>query len=87
MDIFQKLSMAKRSAMELLFQNCTEKVKNYMFTMEVAAGQTFIQAGEPCRNAAVPGQRGRADNYLQPETDPQPDGNRTVYRRQIVRRA
>ena len=47
MDIFQKLSMAKRSAMELLFQNCTEKVKNYMFTMEVAAGQTFIQAGEP----------------------------------------
>ena len=58
MDIFQKLSMAKRSAMELLFQNCTEKVKNYMFTMEVAAGQTFIQAGEPCRN----GQRGRADN-------------------------
>lgn len=33
-----------------------------MFTMEVAAGQTFIQAGEPCRNAAVPGQRGRADN-------------------------
>ena len=62
MDIFQKLSMAKRSAMELLFQNCTEKVKNYIFTMEVAAGQTFIQAGEPCRNAAVPGQRGRADN-------------------------
>ena len=33
-----------------------------MFTMEVAAGQTFIQAGELCRNAAVPGQRGRADN-------------------------
>ena len=32
-----------------------------MFTMEVAAGQTFIQAGELCRNAAVPGQRGRAD--------------------------
>ena len=46
MDIFQKLPMAKRSAMELLFQNCTEKDKNYMFTMEVAAGQTFIQAGE-----------------------------------------
>ena len=45
MDIFQKLPMAKRSAMELLFQNCTEKDKNYMFTMEVAAGQTFIQAG------------------------------------------
>ena len=62
MDIFQKLSMEKRSAMELLFQNCTEKVKNYMFTMDVAAGQTFIQAGELCRNAAVPGQRGRADN-------------------------
>ena len=54
MDIFQKLPMAKRSAMELLFQNCTEKVKNYMFTMEVAAGQTFIQAGELCRNAAGP---------------------------------
>lgn len=34
MDIFQKLPMAKRSAMELLFQNCTEKVKNYMFTMD-----------------------------------------------------
>ena len=62
MDIFQKLPMAKRSAMELLFQNCTEKDKNYMFTMEVAAGQTFIQAGELCRNAAVPGKRGRADN-------------------------
>ena len=61
MDIFQKLPMEKRSAMELLFQNCTEKVKNYMFTMDVAAGQTFIQAGELCRNAAVPGQRGRAD--------------------------
>ena len=61
MDIFQKLPMAKRSAMELLFQNCTEKVKNYMFTMDVAAGQTFIQAGEPCRNAAVPGQRSRAN--------------------------
>lgn len=71
MDIFQKLPMAKRSAMELLFQNCTEKVKNYMFTMDVAAGQTFIQAGELCRNAAVPGQRGRADNTWQPETDPQ----------------
>lgn len=53
MDIFQKLSMEKRSAMELLFQNCTEKVKNYMFTMDVAAGQTFIQAGEPCINIVI----------------------------------
>ena len=53
MDIFQKLSMAKRSAMELLFQNCIEKVKNYMFTMDVAAGQTFIQAGEPCINIVI----------------------------------
>ena len=53
MDIFQKLPMAKRSAMELLFQNCTEKVKNYMFTMDVAAGQTFIQAGEPCINIVI----------------------------------
>ena len=53
MDIFQKLPMAKRSAMELLFQNCTEKVKNYMFTMDVVAGQTFIQAGEPCINIVI----------------------------------
>ena len=53
MDIFQKLPMAKRSAMELLFQNCIEKVKNYMFTMDVAAGQTFIQAGEPCINIVI----------------------------------
>ena len=66
MDIFQKLPMAKRSAMELLFQNCTEKVKNYMFTMDVAAGQTSFSikiirfSGLP--HAAVPGQRGRADN-------------------------
>ena len=62
MDIFQKLPMAKRSAMELLFQNCTEKVKNYMFTMELAAVESSIQAVDLCRNAAVPGQRGRADN-------------------------
>ena len=53
MDIFQGLPMAKRSNMELLFQNCTEKVKNYMFTMDVAAGQTFIQAGEPCINIVI----------------------------------
>ena len=53
MDIFQKLPMAKRSAMVLLFQNCTEKVKNFMFTMVVAAGQTFIQAGEPCINIVI----------------------------------
>ena len=53
MDIFQELPMAKRSNMEFLFQNCTEKVKNYMFTMDVAAGQTFIQAGEPCINIVI----------------------------------
>ena len=53
MDIFQKLSMAKRSAMELLFQNCTEKVKNYMFTMEVAAGQTFIAGMRQYRVSVV----------------------------------
>lgn len=53
MDIFQGLPMAKRSSMERLFQNCTEKVKTYMFVMDVAAGQTFIQAGEPCINIEI----------------------------------
>ena len=53
MDIFHELPMAKRSNMELLFQNCTEKVKNYMFVMDVSAGQTFIQAGEPCINIEI----------------------------------
>ena len=64
MDIFQKLPMAKRSAMELLFQNCTEKVKNYMFTMDVAAGQTFIQAGERLMLYLIRKyeRHGRADN-------------------------
>ena len=53
MDIFQGLPMAKRSSMERLFRNCTEKVKTYMFVMDVAAGQTFIQAGEPCINIEI----------------------------------
>lgn len=53
MDIFQELPMAKRSNLELLFQNCTEKVKNYMIVMDVEAGQTFIHAGEPCINIEI----------------------------------
>lgn len=56
-DIFQGLPMAKRSSMERLFRNCTEKVKTYMFVMDVAAGQTFIQAGEARKYLFMDGRR------------------------------
>lgn len=53
MELFNELPLPKRSAMEALFQNCTEEVKYYMSIIEVEAGKTFIRAGEPCSSIFI----------------------------------
>lgn len=51
--IFSGVANGKAQQYGAFIPELHRKSKNYMFTMDVAAGQTFIQAGEPCINIVI----------------------------------
>lgn len=53
MNVFKELPPCKQEYMDILFENCTEDVKNYMSIMSVEAHNTLIKAGEKCSNIYI----------------------------------
>lgn len=53
MEIFKELPAKKRDYMNVLFRNCTEEVKYYMFLVERDEKETLIKAGDPCSNIYI----------------------------------